>query len=843
MKKIYENSDLPIAEKLDELKTSFAEHNTVILQADPGAGKTTLVPLYLLDQIIDKKKKIIMLEPRRLAARMAARRMADMIGEAVGETIGYRIRLENKVSRGTRIEIVTEGILTRRIQEDPELTDVGLLIFDEYHERSLQADLGLALSRQIQEVFRDDLKLLIMSATLEVGKLSKILNGAPVVSSAGRQFPVDTRFLEKSTQERLEIKVAKAIKKALNEETGDILAFLPGAGEISRIQSSLLSSKKNTDISIVPLYGNLNQKEQDIALHPNADGKRKVVLATDIAETSLTINGVRIVIDSGLARSPRFDPNSGMNRLETHRISRASADQRRGRAGRQASGICYRLWTTSEDRNLIEHSPPEIADADLSSLVLELANWGVQDIGEIPWMTVPPSGPQAQAKELLIRLGALDSSAMITEFGRKLVRLPLHPRLAAMVIKSSVYASTKLACDMAAILSERDFLHRNQDAPTSDISDRLNVLNHHRQKGERKLEGINEGALRQVIRSSEDLTRRMKLNQTSNNQDIIGVLLGFAYPDRVGELRDGSRSSYRLSGGKGARLDDGDKLIGEPYIVAAELDGKGREARIFLAASISAIDIEKAFSSDLITRRRVFWDEQKKRVNAVSERCFGALVLDSTRLTDVSPDEISLALMSVVKNKDLKILRWTEEVEAFVNRVAFAKLHEPDELWPDFSRNALKKRIEQWLLPYLSGINNFSGIQALDLLSILKNELGYTLANNLECFAPATLRVPSGSNIRLDYTDPQKPILSVRLQEVFGMKEVPKIANGKVSVTIHLLSPARRPVQVTSDLESFWRTTYNDVKKDLKGRYPKHYWPDDPTRAEATSKVNSRQKK
>ncbi|MEH6546260.1 MAG: ATP-dependent helicase HrpB, partial [Sneathiella sp.] len=676
MNDVFLNSELPIGGVLEEISNALLINNIAILQADPGAGKTTLVPLYLLQEQLEPGKKIVMLEPRRLAARMAAQRMASMIGEDVGETVGYRIRLDSKVSTKTRIEVVTEGVLTRRLQADPELSDIGILIFDEFHERSLQTDLGLALSRQIQEVLREDLRMLIMSATLETGKLSALLGNAPVISSKGRQFPIQTRFLEKPTKDRVETKVVQAIDLALRQEKGDILVFLPGAGEISRVQSLVASSNKENGVSVLPLYGNLSQKDQVLALRPSAAGARKIVLATDIAETSLTIEGVKIVIDAGLARSPIFDPNSGMSRLETKRISRSSADQRRGRCGRQAAGICYRLWTAAEDRSLVEHSPPEIMTTDLCSLVLELANWGVQDVEELPWMTIPPAGPMAQSEELLVSLGALDKQKKITTLGKQIIKLPLHPRLARMIIKSSEYSASKLACDIASLLSERDILRRDREAPSSDIKDRLILLYRQRQQKAAPRKDVNDMALRQINRSSADLMRRLKQQEGRYDVNQAGMLLAFGYPDRIGELRNNSQLNYRLSGGRGAKLDANDKLLGEPYLVAADVDGKGSDARIYLAAALSYSDIETAFEAEFETRRRVFWNEKRQRIEAVREMYFGALVMESTRLADASAEEISAALLSVIRNKGVQILPWDEATKSLTDRVAFARYHE-----------------------------------------------------------------------------------------------------------------------------------------------------------------------
>jgi len=820
---------LPVEGILPELKGAFGAADAVILQAAPGAGKTTLVPLFLLNEMLPAGQKIIMLEPRRLAARASARRMAALIGEKVGETAGFRVRLESKISAKTRIEVVTEGILTRRLQSDPELEGVGLVIFDEFHERSLQTDLGLALTRQVQEVLREDLKILVMSATLDTDRLAKLLGHAPVIETAGRQYPVETIFAGRPPKGRIEPLVARTIETAMAEQVGDILVFLPGAGEINRVQTLL---GKLTNAVVVPLYGNLSQKDQDKAIQPDTEGRRKVVLSTDIAETSLTIEGVQVVIDAGLARNPSFDPNSGMSRLETSRLSRASADQRRGRAGRLGPGVCYRLWTAAEDRGLREHSEPEIATADLTGLVLELANWGVTEMSELPWLTEPPRGPVAQAKDLLGRLGALDDDGRITGLGKEMARLPLHPRLARMLSKGKKLGIGALAANIAALLSERDIMPRNFDAPNSDLRARLEIL----------AAPARNGAVGQVLRTRDDLLRRVGARKDVFDPSMAGVLLAFAYPDRIGELRDGRDGQYRLSGGRGARLVENDKLASEPYLVVADLDGKGREARIYLAASIQYSDIEAQFEDEIVSERRVFWDEKKARVLAVTERKFGALVLDSKRLKNPSPEEISGALLGIIGNKGLEILPWDKDALNFLDRVAFAGTHDAESGWPDLSKRTLLESLSDWLLPYLAGMSSLEHLRNLNLLEILTDCLDWEQRSRLEKLAPASLKVPSGSHIRLDYSDPETPVLAARLQELFGLEAVPKVGGGKVPVAVHLLSPARRPVQITKDLASFWQNTYAEVKKDLKGRYPKHYWPDDPLQAEATSRIKPRKK-
>ncbi len=828
---------LPVEDVLPTLVSTLNKTNRAVLQAPPGAGKTTTVPLWLLQLKDLGSKKIVMLEPRRLAARAAARRMADLLGEQVGETVGYRIRLDKAVSAKTRIEVVTEGILTRRLQEDPELEDIGVVIFDEFHERNLQTDLGLALTRQSQEILREDLKLVVMSATLDADRVAQLLDDAPVITSEGRQFPVETRFMDRPFKGRLEGALASWTEEIVKEETGDILVFLPGAGEINRAMSALSSFAKAQNIALLPLFGNLSQKDQDRALFPDKEGRRKIVFSTDIAETSLTIEGIRIVIDAGLGRNPRFDPNSGMSRLETKRVSRASADQRRGRAGRLGPGICYRMWTKAEDRGLIPHSEPEIAVADLSSLTLELAKWGVTEINELNWMTEPPSGLVGQARDLLHSLGALDKTNSITKLGQKIVRLPLHPRLARMIVKAEEIGEAGLACDLAALLSERDFLKSERDSPNSDIRARLEILNKARSSGRERVE------TRQVLKSANDLRKRFKVSKQSGALGSVGTVLAFAYPDRIGELRKNSLTNYRLSGGRGATLLNNDKLQGEPYLVVADLDGKGRDARIYLAAAIRYQELMAQFEGDIKTEVRVFWDDVKERIIALEETKIGALVLDEKRVKTPDPDDIAKAILDVIRNKKMRILPWDKGSHSLIQRVAFAKYHDNEITnWPDLSESWLLENLENWLLPYLAGKQSLAGLQDLKLDEILLSLLDWEQQSRLKSFAPARITVPTGSSVRLDYSDIHAPVLAVRLQEMFGQADVKKVAGGKVPISIHLLSPARRPAQITQDLAGFWKNTYADVKKDLKGQYPRHYWPDDPLQAEPTARPKPRKR-
>ncbi len=827
---------LPIDDALPELIAALQRQKRAVLQAPPGAGKTTTVPLWLLNLEDIGDRKILMLEPRRLAARAAARRMADLLGEDVGETVGYRVRLDVKVSKKTKIEVVTEGILTRKLQQDPELSDVAVVIFDEFHERNLNTDLGLALCRQSQEILREDLKILVMSATLDAEGVAKLLDDAPIITSEGRQYPVETRFFDGRYKGRMDGPLAKWVEEDIIPETeGDILVFLPGAGEINRLQSALTEVGKKRNISVLPLFGNLSQKDQDRALLPEKDGRRKIVLSTDIAETSLTIEGVRVVVDSGLSRKPRFDPNSGMSRLETKRISRASADQRTGRAGRQGPGLSYRFWPRAEDRGLIPHSDPEIANADLCSLALELAKWGA-DPDELDWMTPPPSGLLSQAQDLLKTLDGLDEDGAITPLGEEMVRLPLHPRLAHMILKAKDIEQGDLACDLAALLSERDILKSGDGVRSADIRLRLNLLNKARDGGR------SNPAVKQVLRNADDLRRRFSLGKGKSDPSLAGVILAFAYPDRIGELRKGKKTSYRLSGGRGVQLDEGDPMAGEPYMIVADLDGKGREARIYLGAAVTYHQLQDYFKDQIKTHLNVRWDGERERIIADEERRIGALVLESKRIKSPDADQIATALAYVIASKELRPLPWNGASEAVLDRLAFVRLHDPDKNWPNLTKEILQDTVQEWLKPYLLGKNTLDAVQDVKLEEILLSLIDWDLQQTLDQLAPAKLEVPTGSKIRLDYSDPEAPVLAVRMQEIFGMADLPKLADGKVPLTAHLLSPARRPAQITKDLAGFWKNSYKDVKKDLKGQYPRHYWPDDPMQAEPTSRAKPRGK-
>ncbi|MGE5514609.1 MAG: ATP-dependent helicase HrpB [Bacteroidota bacterium] len=834
---------LPIQSVLPEIRSALAGASGLVLQAPPGAGKTTGVPLALLDQSWLAGQRILMLEPRRLAARAAAARMADTLGEAVGQTVGYRIRFEAKVSRDTRIEVVTEGILTRMLQDDASLPGVGLVIFDEFHERSLNADLGLALCLESQGALRDDLKILVMSATLDGGPVARLMaresDPVPVVTSQGRAFPVDTRFLSRPEPRRFADGVASAVVQALRDEAeGDVLVFLPGAGEIRRVEVLLADSPVARGVTIAPLYGDLPADAQDRAIKKGGAG-RKVVLATAIAETSLTIDGVRVVVDGGQMRVPRFDPSSGMTRLVTLAVSRASADQRRGRAGRTAPGVCYRLWSEAEDRALQAFTAPEITEADLAPLALDLAQWGIADANDLAWLDPPPVASLAQARELLAELGAVDGQGRITAHGRAMNRLAMHPRLAHMVLRSRDLGLGGLACDLAAILGERDVVKAERGFRDADVRLRLDAV-----RGEsEQVRGlaVDRGALSRVRQAAKEWRRRVGLRPGEENGEGLdaGIVLAFAYPDRIARRRPGGEPRYALSGGRGALFADPEPLAAEEWLVAAELDGDRREARIFLAAPLTKAEIEDHFADSIRSEEAVAWDRRDEVVQARRQRRLFALVLDEQKLDKAAPDALAAAMAQGVRDMGLACLPWTDELMKWRERVGFLRRHDAEGGWPDLSDQALLDGLEDWLAPYLGGITRRAHLTKLDLSQALRGLVPWEQARRLDELVPTHVTVPSGSRVPIDYSG-ETPVLAVRLQEMFGCADTPRIAGGKVPLLLHLLSPARRPVQVTRDLASFWANAYHAVKADLKGQYPKHWWPDDPMQAEPTARAKPR---
>lgn len=832
-------SPLPIDEILPHLLCTVGNHPNTVLHAPPGAGKTTRVPLALLDIIPPQAGRIVMLEPRRLAAVSAARWMAAGLGEEVGRTVGYSIRFDSKLSAATRVEVVTEGILTRRIQNDPLLEGVGMVIFDEFHERSIHADLGLALCLDVQRQVRPDLKILVMSATLECEPLSRLMGDAPVISSSGRTFPVEEIYLEDQPHGPLPGRMSAAIVRALAETKGDLLAFLPGAGEIRSCAARLADAGlAERGISIHPLYGDLPFDEQQRAILPGS--RRKVVLATSIAETSLTIEGVGVVIDSGLSRRLRHDPSSGMNRLVTVRESGASAAQRKGRAGRLGPGVCYRLYSRHTLSAMTPHTPPEILDTDLAPLLLELTAWGVSDPSGLAWLDPPPDAALAVARQLLGELSALDGAGRITPQGRAMAGLPVHPRLARLLLRSRELGVPDMGCDLAALLSERDIVRRGpvgrHDA-VLDIGDRLEMLREWRMTG-RTPESADISAMKGVERVSLQLRRLMGSAGTFGvDADTLCRLLLSAYPDRVAGLREAEGGRYLLANGRGARLASVAPVRCSPLLIAVSVDGGEQgEGGIHLSVEVTEALLRSELAQRIEQRGRVTWDERLGRVVAVREECLGALVLSSRPFVPVAAEAVPVVLEAVRQSR-LALLCPDDATRQFRARVALLRAAFPNDDWPDLSDDALLERLDEWLTPWLEKARTSQDLAGLPLADALAGLPDYRKRQALDELAPTHLTVPSGSRIRLDYASGDLPILAVKLQELFGLAETPTIAAGRVGVLLHLLSPAGRPIQVTQDLKGFWNGSYFEVKKELKGRYPKHPWPDDPWSAVPTRRV------
>lgn len=797
---------LPIDEVIPALQAAMAVQGLAVLQAPPGAGKTTRVPLALLPQITGR---ILMLEPRRLATRAAAARMADTLGEALGQTVGYRIRGEAKVSGRTRIEVVTEGILTRMIQSDADLPGVGLIIFDEFHERSLQADLGLALALEIRGALRPDLQLLVMSATLDAAPVAALMGGAPLITSEGRAYPVDTHWLPRPPDAslRFEAAVAGLIRQAVDDVAeGDILAFLPGEGEIRRVEALL---KDTPGLTIRPLFGAMDFAAQQAALAPVPG--RKLVLATSIAETSLTIPGVRVVVDGGRARRARFDPASGMSRLVTERVTRAEAEQRRGRAGRVAPGTCYRLWTRGEEGGLSAFPPAEIEAADLTPLALELALWGAADL---PFLTPPHPGVLAEARSLLQGLGALDAASRITAHGRALAAVPLHPRLAHMLVVAGPRAAT-----LAALLAERDPLR----GAGPDLMTRLHAI-----------DKPPPDAHRPTIDRIRDESRRLaRLVPMAQRSDLTPAqMAALAYPDRVGLRRKGDAPRWVLSGGKGAAMAPGQSLSTARLLVATDLDGDPREAQIRQAAALSESDLRALFSDQILWSDRCEWSRRDGRVVARKQECFGALVLTERSWPDAPPEAVARAALDGLRQIGLP---WTASARRLRARIHLTRADD----WPEVTDDALLSHAEDWLLPHLVAVKTEADLRALDLSDPLKALIGWDRMQEVDRAAPASFETPVGRKAPIDY-DGDHPAIEVRLQEMFGLTRHPTVGAHRLPLRVTLLSPAQRPVQVTLDLPGFWATTYSDVRKDMRGQYPRHPWPEDPTTADPTLRAKPR---
>ncbi|MDR3374811.1 MAG: ATP-dependent helicase HrpB [Ancalomicrobiaceae bacterium] len=812
---------LPIDAVLPELLARLDACPNAVLIAPPGAGKTTRVPLALLDAAWRGDGRVIVMEPRRLAARAAAARMAATLRQEVGETVGYRVRLDSRVSKRTRIEIVTEGVFTRMIADDPSLDGIAAVLFDEFHERSLDGDLGLALALDAQGALRPDLRLLVMSATLDGAKVAAILGEASEIVSEGRAFPIETRYLGRDQTARIEVATLAAVKRALDEEAGSILVFLPGQGEIRRLVE-LLAPQVAADIDIAPLYGALSSQEQDRAIRPATPGRRKVVVATSIAETSLTIEGVRIVVDSGLSRVPVYEPATGLTRLETVRVSRASADQRRGRAGRTEPGVCYRLWQEQETASLKLFNAPEILEADLSSLVLDLAAWGVRDPSTLSFLDPPPTAAWTEAVELLSELDALDPDGRLTQTGKALGRLPLHPRLAHMILKAGAEGAGRTAAEIAAIVGERGL-----GGTAVDLADRLA-----RFRSDRSARGT----------EARQMAARWAATAGSGRGDPSaagspGRLLALAYPDRIAQGR-GAPGSFRLANGRGASVEPHEALAREAFIVVADLQGAAQNARVSLAAAIDLADIEAEFAGHIVEETEVRFDAASGGVRARRFRRLFKLILSERVVERPDPDQVAAALIAGVRQKGLASLPFSKSALQLRARAGFARRADPD--WPDLSDEALTAGLETWLQPAIAGKRSLADIGADDIGQALDSLIDWERKTRLDRLAPTHFAAPSGSSVPIDYAAENGPVLSIRVQELFGLDSHPSIADGRVALLVELLSPAHRPIQVTRDLPGFWRGSWRDVKVEMKGRYPKHPWPDDPLSAAATSRAKPR---
>jgi len=829
--------DLPITDILDDIKNHLIVGNSLIIHAPPGAGKSTLVPLALLHEPWLKGQKILMLEPRRLAARTIAARMASLLGEDVGQTVGYRIRFEQRVSDNTKIEVLTEGILTRMIHNDRELDGVGAVIFDEFHERSIYADVAMALFRETQQVLRPELKMLVMSATLDIPKLTEILE-APVAQSLGKQYPVDIRYVGQQDKQMIPELTARTVMKAVKDHDGDVLVFLPGQFEITKCEEIL--RKELRSFMIHPLYGMLPFNKQLRALRPDRNGKRKVVIATSIAETSLTIEGVKIVVDSGYGRTSKFDPKSGLSRLETILISKDSADQRAGRAGRLAPGICYRMWSKATHSQLEGHRTPEILETDLASLVLDLAQWGIMDASQLTWLTPPPKGKIAQATETLHQLHALENGRL-TPHGERMHSLPCHPRIAHMLIRAEKDDQLPLSTDIAAILEERDPLPREAGI---DINLRIEALRRFRKenKGRGRGRGGGEGGRMSRIEKIASSYRNL-FDEEQDNEPIdvyeTGVLLAEAYPERIAHARPGNNAQFQLSNGNLAMAGHKDDLAHEPWLAIANMDARDGMGKIFMASPLNPRDL-----APLVKKEEVItWNTKKGGLIATEDLRIGNIVLQSKPLPDPDDTHLVEAISEAIGKEGERLLSFTDSVNQWQNRVLSLRKWRINDGWPDVSTTTLLQTNREWLTPYLSSVKKPEDLKKLNLVEILHHHLPHDLQQMLPKLAPEKLQVPSGSSVKIEYQPMgAPPVLSVRLQEVFGLEKTPKVNDGKTPVILHLLSPGFKPVQITSDLKSFWDNTYFEVRKELKRRYPKHSWPDDPRRAQAIHGVKGTKK-
>lgn len=832
----------PIAELLPEIRRTLETGTRLVLEAPPGAGKTTQVPLTLLDADWLRGRKIVMLEPRRVAARAAAQFMAKQLGEAVGDTVGYRIRFENKVTAKTRIEVVTEGILTRMLQDDPMLENVGAILFDEFHERHLAGDLGLALALDVQAGLREDLRLVAMSATLDGEKLAAFLD-APRLSSAGRSFPVRIAHFPARRDEAIEHQVKRAVDHALAEHPGDLLVFLPGQREIGKVQTLLAHALDASRIETLALHGELPVEQQSRVLQPSQDGRRRVVLATNVAESSVTLPGVRVVIDSGLAREPRYDPNSGFSRLDVVNIAQSSADQRAGRAGRVAEGWAYRLWP--ESQRLEPQRRPEIVQVELASLALELAAWGSDDLR---FVDTPPTGAMAAARELLQRLGALDAGNAITALGRRMLAIGTHPRLASMLLSAANDDETALACDIAALLEARDPLRATPGQGRSDaLAARWQALAAHRQ-GRSPPEAV-RSSLQALDAAAAQWRRRLRCNMkppSSVPAHALGDLLAHAFPDRIGYRHGSDLRRYPLANGRMAQLFDDSAMIGEPWIVACDLRFEAKDAKVLRAAPVDEARLRRDFAARFSDRDEVRWDEAKRALVAERVQRFDGIVLDARPAGRVDPAQAAQALTDAVRALGIDALPWRESLAQWRARVRCLRVWMPDLSLPDLSDDALLARLDAWLKPAFAGKTRLDALSEDELSEALKSGIDWAMRQRIEALTPTRIVVPSGMERKIEYaydpaTDaPQPPVLAVKLQELFGLADTPRVADGLIPLTLHLLSPGGRPLQITQDLRSFWERTYPEVKKEMKGRYPKHPWPEDPWSATATHRAKPR---
>ena len=815
------DTELPIDEALPRLTAALRQHNSVVLVAPPGAGKTTRVPLMLRGAFWAADKKILVLEPRRLAARAAAERMAATLRESVGGTVGLRVRFGSKVSRKTQIEVVTEGIFTRLILDDPSLEGVAAVLFDEFHERSLDADLGLALARDVQQNLRDDLKLLVMSATLDGARVARLLGDAPVIESEGRAFPVETRYRGRETGVLIERQMADTIARSLRADTGSILAFLPGQAEIRRTETLLRDLVSDPAVDVVTLYGALDMQTQDRAVAPAPAGRRKVVLATSIAETSITIQGVRTVVDSGLARVPRYEPDVGLTRLETVRVSRAAADQRRGRAGRTEPGVCYRLWDEPQTASLEAYARPEILAADLSGMLLDLAQWGAADPAKLAFLDPPPSRALSEARALLLELGAIDAQGRITDEGKKLRCLPLPPRLARMVVDAAAEGAGQRSADIAAILSERGL-----GGTDVDLGHRLDQFRRDRSRR-------GEDGRRMAKRWAEEA------GASPDKSDLSpGAILSLAYPGRIARSRGGN-GVFLLANGCGANIDPASGLAREPFLAVAELAGTAAQSRILLAASITLNEIEERFADRIERREEITFDAASGSLRGRRSERLGAITLGERPFPVVPGSETARQFAEGIVRAGLGRLPWTKSLQQWRDRVMFLRHAEGHE-WPDLSDEALAASVAEWLVPLLDGKTTLQSVSADELSAAVASLLPWTLKRRLDADAPTHFSAPSGSSVPIEYGAEEGPKLAIRVQELFGLDRHPSVAGGKVPLVVELLSPAQRPVQVTRDLPGFWRGSYAAVKAEMRGRYPRHPWPEDPLRAPATRRAKPR---